>query len=279
MTIFALVAGLFLVQDAAGQARMEQKGEVDLGREYSDQLNPTDFLANDDHRVAAWHFRGEEGRDYSVSLASGDFDAYLSVIAPTANGVHAYPILTDDDSGDERDAWLCFTAPASGQYTVEVRALTAGTGEYTLRVDRSDCKELNPHVLSLLDSDSSRTIDLDQGHRGHLQRNHYVNSDGKRVVAWRFTGGNGVTYSVSLSSEDFDAYLYVLGPAKQLLDEDDDSGVELNARLCFATHVEGIYTVIVGALAAGIGEYTVRVNRGDCAGDQPFSADGPGGGA
>lgn len=111
-------------------------------------------------------------------------------------------------------------------------------------------------VLSLLDT-QGRVLAADgAGHGGQLTRNDFVTGPGQRVQAWAL-GGIAGPAQVDLTSEDFDAYLYVLpGEGGEIL-VDDDSGGDLNSRVCLDEG--GAYTVVAGSLGGGTGAFTLTV--------------------
>lgn len=119
---------------------LESSGELAIGDTVESQLQVTNHLVRTGRRVSAWHFEGVAGHNYSVSLRSTDFDPYLYVVGPSirrvvvARGEDAYA-LTDDDSGDGLDSWICFTALATGSYKVVAGALEADTGRYAVAVN------------------------------------------------------------------------------------------------------------------------------------------------
>lgn len=74
----------------------------------------------------------EEGQAVVIDAVSADFDSYLEIFQAGLS------VATDDDSGEGLNARLTFVAPATGDYTVQVRAFASGTGEYTLSVQTTE---------------------------------------------------------------------------------------------------------------------------------------------
>jgi len=68
--------------------------------------------------------------------------------------------------------------------------------------------------------------------------------------------GDAVT--VSLTSEDFDTYLYVVAPDGALVAEDDDGGGGLNSSVSFVATADGLYTVQVTSYGAATGDWTLE---------------------
>jgi thiol-disulfide isomerase/thioredoxin len=70
----------------------------------------------------------------------------------------------------------------------------------------------------------------------------------------------GKTYTIDMVSKEFDSYLRLEDKDGKELDEDDDSGGDLNARIIFNCTKDGEYRVICTAYAAqGIGNYVLTV--------------------
>jgi hypothetical protein len=89
----------------------------------------------------------------------------------------------------------------------------------------------------------------------------------RRGVARRYTfnGLAGQQVQLSLESVAFDSYLSLLGPASELIDEDDDGGGGLNSRIpatgTLTLPANGTYTIEVSSfLGTSVGGFTLRLN-------------------
>jgi thiol-disulfide isomerase/thioredoxin len=69
----------------------------------------------------------------------------------------------------------------------------------------------------------------------------------------------GKVYTIDMVTKDFDAYLRLEDPSGKQLDEDDDSGGDLNARIIFNCMKDGNYRVIATCYAEATGNYTLTV--------------------
>jgi hypothetical protein len=70
----------------------------------------------------------------------------------------------------------------------------------------------------------------------------------------------GKVYTIDMVSTELDSYLRLLDSAGKQLDEDDDSGGNLNARIIFNCSKDGDYKVVCTTFAAGMsGSYTLTV--------------------
>jgi hypothetical protein len=70
----------------------------------------------------------------------------------------------------------------------------------------------------------------------------------------------GATYTIDLTSAQFDAYLILTDTNGTVLAEDDDSGGGLNARITFTAPQTGSYRIYATTFAAGqLGRYRLSV--------------------
>ena len=117
------------------------------------------------------------------------------------------------------------------------------------------------------------TLSVPDTARGRLTDEDYLVRAGRRVAAWVLRVDSvGAEYTVDLTSSDFDAYLYIVGPSiRRSLEDvgregyaltDDDSGEGYNARVCFRAPMAENYHVVAGALEADTGEYELQVTPG-----------------
>ena len=90
-----------------------------------------------------------------------------------------------------------------------------------------------------------------------------VEQDQSKYDEYAFEAGERWTITVDMQSEEFDSYLWLLGPTDdgvRSLVQDDDSGEHLNARLSWETRHAGRYIVRAnGATSSDRGAYTVHV--------------------
>ncbi len=114
-------------------------------------------------------------------------------------------------------------------------------------------------VLAFLEP-VSRELTLETEARGALSSEDYTLPEGPPVQAWHIQGTAGEFVSIDLVSEEFDAFLRVLGPG---LDEpltNDDGAGGCNARVSFSYPETGRYLVVAQALYDGTGTYTLRAS-------------------
>ncbi|MEM6426693.1 MAG: pre-peptidase C-terminal domain-containing protein [Cyanobacteria bacterium P01_H01_bin.119] len=76
---------------------------------------------------------------------------------------------------------------------------------------------------------------------------------------YRFEGSSGQTVSISMTSEDFDPLLVLLGPDGEEVAMNDDFGGTLNSNIVFTLPTTGTYTVIARSFSGQGGDYAVSV--------------------
>ena len=92
--------------------------------------------------------------------------------------------------------------------------------------------------------------------------------DGTHYRAFRYNGTNGETITISMATEEFDAYL-ILGTGDYLSDsfeplgQNDDGGIGLgtDARLSYTLEADGTYTVLANTFGIGeTGDFTLQID-------------------
>ena len=225
------------------EGRSLQMGSLDSSR-----LDALSHTVQDGRPAEAWRLTGRAGERVSIVMASEDFDTYLYLTGPGLDGV-----LTDDDGAGNLDAKIDVTLPTSGPFTVVAAALSSGGyGAYTIRVEV-------PFDMSTLPTDG-RTIDLGQRVGGQLRSSDPIVADGRRGQAWAFDGVTGQRVTIELEAEDYDAYLYLVGPGMVEPMQDDDGGGGLNSLISTTLPGTGTYRVIASSLSDGTGEYSLSVS-------------------
>jgi hypothetical protein len=88
----------------------------------------------------------------------------------------------------------------------------------------------------------------------------------RRVQAWSFEVAAGERFAVSLESDDFDAYLYLMGPGFPDALSNDDGGTGLNSMICYQADAGGSFTAYPSAFSedafAPGNSFRLRVSRG-----------------
>ena len=198
------------------------------------------------------------GQRYTVALASADFDAFLALgpLADEADVAAFAATQTDDDSGGGTNARVVFTADESGAVYVRVAALTDGeSGTFAL-------------TLAPTTAAAPRALTPGETVQGSLDADDATLGDGSFADLFTLDAAAGEAFEITLTSDDFDAYLSVgtgLGDAFEEADHNDDGdGPDdgTHARLAFTAPSAGTYVIGANSLAAGeTGRYRLRVER------------------
>jgi hypothetical protein len=226
------------------EGRSLRMGEPAFG-----ELAPGSPVIGDGQAAQAWALDGEEGKEVVVTLESDAFDAYLYVVGPGLSAA-----LTDDDGAGDLNARIQFRFPQNDAYRVVASAVSSSSyGAYTLRVE----EPVDPNTLPTED----RIAEMGGTAQGVLTDRDPVAVDGRRGQAWALYGTAGTSVVVELISEDFDSYLYLVGPGIETPLSDDESAGHLNSRIEHTFAETGTYRVIVSAVSASeTGEFTLRVS-------------------
>jgi hypothetical protein len=268
LLLVCLVAGVSL--PARGQeeiydlTQMPLAGHLSVGSETPGYLS-SDLLWTDGSYVQAWGLELAAGQSVTVDLLSDEFDAYLIVTGPGLD-----EILSDDDGAGACDARITFAAPESAVYNVVVNTLTSEeTGRYRIRVTdepgpvtAGECNVQDVELVEWLMSLPTGGWELSLGQEvpGELSVFDEESWDGSYAQAWVLQMQAGQEATVDLLSDEFDAYLYVIGPG---LDEpltDDDGAGACDARVTFTAPQSGEYRVVVNSLwSEATGRFRLRV--------------------
>jgi hypothetical protein len=201
-----------------------------------------------DGRVGqAWQLVGNAGDRVAVVLESDDFDAYLYMTGPGLGEV-----LEDDDGAGDLNSRIEVTLPRDGAYTVVASALGAGSfGAYLLRVE----EPMDPNALPI-----ARLIGTGETATGDLLYADPPLVEGRRGQVWGFEAARGQRVLIDLESDDFDTYLYVVGPGIEGPLSDDDGGDGTDSQLSVTFPESGTYRIFTSAYASdGSGSYTLAI--------------------
>ncbi len=221
--------------------------ELRMGAVGRGRLSGAEATLGDNKPVQMWTLEGRAGEAATIRLESDDFDAYLFAFGPGMAEA-----MTDDDSGGGLNSELTLQFSESGTYRIGAGALSAGsTGSYSLSVTE-------PLDMNELATDG-RVLRRGSPPMGTLTAADPV-IDGKAVQAWAFTAKAGDFVTIELMSDDFDAYLYVVGPGLPEPLTDDDGGEGLNSRLDVSFPNDGLYRVVASSLGGALGMFTLRVH-------------------
>lgn len=236
-------------QMSADGSRLLRVGETVTGT-----LEEADPTWGGNGRFDAYRFQANEGDRVLIRLASDDFDPYL-VVGTESGGIFD-PLEQNDDSGEELNSRIHFTAPRTGTYRILAQAYAEyGLGTYTL--------SLEPVVPSAVESAAiaiGSTVD------GYLDDNdNFDQFDEIWFDAYTFQAQAGRRYSITMTSEDFDAYLILGSGSGEQFEEvarNDDSGEGYDSRILFTPDASGTYTIRAASYdGEGTGAYALRLTE------------------
>ena len=220
--------------------------ELTWGQPAWGRLSGGEATVGDNRPVQVWTLEGTAGESATIRLESDEFDAYLFAYGPGMSEV-----MTDDDGGGDLNSQLTLRFTETGTYRIGAGALSAGsTGSYSLTVSE-------PISMNELDT-AGRVLRRGAPPVGTLTGADPV-IDGRPMQAWAFEAEAGDFATIDLMSDDFDSYLYVVGPGLTVPLEDDDGGEGLNSRLDVSFSSDGVYRVIASSLGGSLGTFTLRV--------------------
>jgi hypothetical protein len=108
---------------------------ISPGETLESRLSESDTKEADGSFREEWVFRGEAGETFVISQSSSEIDSFLQV-GRMAGG--EWELLdSNDDGGDDSDAEITITLPASGEYVIRAGTYLADeTGPYALQLRR-----------------------------------------------------------------------------------------------------------------------------------------------
>jgi hypothetical protein len=234
--------------DPAALALLPTEGRtLRMGSQESGQLGASSPTIQDGRPAQGWVLEGRGGERLRIVMETDAFDAYLFMTGPGLG------VLSDDDGAGDLNPQIEVTLPADGSYTVVASALSSGvSGSYTISVQA-------PPDLNTLPT-GGRTIDIGQTVEGQLLFADPVVLDGRRAQAWELMGVAGQRLDIELTADDFDAYLYLVGPGIGEPMSDDDGGGGTNSRISVTLPESGTYRVLVSAFGSdSSGPFTLNV--------------------
>jgi len=241
---------------AAAPAAAQSARTVTLGRPVADSLTARDPQRRSGRApYHVWQFEGRRGQRVAIDMISADFDSYVLLRDPDG-----YLVGTDDDSGDELNARLRAILGRDGTYRIVASAVgDTARGRYTLAVSGWETPAAPaPGQVAAIAAGETRD--------GVLEPGDELGGDGPYQDRWTFDAAAGARLRVELRSEDFDAYVVVVGPDGRIVGSDDDGLGDRNAMLALRTAVAGRYFVVASSfgdeLRTGAYQLTVRQETG-----------------
>jgi len=204
-------------------------------------------------------FEGQAGQTVEIEMLSRDVDPYLILLSPEQDDF----FIEDDDSAGNYNARLRAQLPYTGSYIVLANAFARGeSGDYQLRISSNESNESPSPGSSFPDNQSLPEGNYILRQSGSLGPGDPTLSDNSYFKEYTFRGQRNQTVNIRLSSPDFDTYLVLLDPQRNLVSENDDAmgGATTDSEITTTLPSDGTYTVIVNAFdSSGQGRFTLTV--------------------
>lgn len=226
---------------------------IAMGSTVRGELGPDDaVLEEDDSPYDAWTFDAHEGDRVMATLRSDAFDAYLHLVR--WNGGEWESVSTDDDGAGGTDSRVVATIDRDGTWALLANAFGAtAAGEYSLSLEA--LPEPGPAQVTPIRPGGTAS--------GTIALTDAALDDGSYYDLYSFRAEPGRGYTITLRSDDFDAYLAVgtmEGGEMQAIETDDDGAGGTDARVTLAPDAAVDVVVQVNTLSAGeTGAYTLEV--------------------
>ncbi len=188
----------------------------------------------------------------AITLSSDEFDAYLNLLDEDGS------ILDfDDDGGSGTDSRIGgFNVSASTPYTIEVTAYDeAETGSYTLSLTQVSLTPSTDCSLIMIGDLVQTTLEVGDGESRNRSDSH--------ADCYTFSGSSGDRVDISMSSDDFDTYVYLSSETGEILANDDDGGDGTSSKiLSFELPSTDTFAIEATSFSGGaVGAYTLTLTR------------------
>jgi hypothetical protein len=202
-------------------------------------------------RTSSYHdrftFVATAGISYTIVMSSSTFDSYL--ILKDSSG----SVVASNDDADGSNSRIIHPAATSGTYTIEATSFTSrAIGPYTVSLTSSGGSSGCSSSFNMIFPGMSRDGTLaatDCYSTVHASRYH------DKLV---FVGTAGVSYTIVMTSQDFDAYLILRSSDGAVIAEDDDGNGGRDSKITFTPTISAAYTIeATSYLSGATGRYMV----------------------
>lgn len=243
-------------------------------------LAASDSAFSDGTPFHSYAIDGAQGQTLRAAMAASQFDPYLALLR--REGDSLVLVASDDDGGEGVSALLEWPVDRSGAYVLVATGVARSSeGGYVLTVAQGPASAREAFVAAAANAAARsqlgpaltgphRPITVGQPATGTMGADT-PRLDGRgRFHTYRFEGRANQRVVVSLESDNFDPYLYLVrsdGPTVRIVGTDDDSGEGDDARLVATLRDNGEYLVIAttygGSDSTGTSAYTLRLEPCD----------------
>ncbi|MFO0692725.1 MAG: caspase family protein [Polyangiales bacterium] len=222
-----------------GTARPGSAGStlLSVGETRDGSLGPGDATSNDGRFVDLWAVDGPERGALELRLSTQGSVVPLAVVLDpngrslASSGRGTY-VLTQP--GSHR---VQLSSPSRGQRATYRIALANASGGATASLARSHHR---------LPTTPGTPITVGQDQKGSLGASSARLPTGEPADVYALVGTAGQALELDLASDDFDAYLMVIGPNGRLFEDDDSNGTK-NSHLSLTLPEAGTYRIVATA--------------------------------
>ena len=219
---------------------------LNLGRKVSGTLNNRSPEDNEGERFQQYRLNLSQGERITIRVDSDDFDPIVH-IGRDDTGMFQKLATNDDGPGIGLNSLLTFSAPTSGTYAIRVGTVNSELGGFSILAE--EAVPLAP----------ATPITVGESVDGQLNDKTPTGMGGVRADRYALTVAEGQAYDITLTSDDFDAYLAVYDADGLEIVTDDDSAGELNASIMFMPENAGTYVIEARGLSDGDGAYNLSI--------------------
>jgi hypothetical protein len=220
---------------------------LDINGGFVQKLGPNSCRGSNGQPVDLYQFTLPADGVAAAFMTSSEVDGYLT-ISDSSGAV----LRTDDNSYGQGDPMIVQYLPA-GTYQVAARSAGVSVGGY-YQVDLRTVPGPRPPFCG-----PKGSLTLGGVVTGALTVAACQYSDNTFADLYRIDLPNEITIDLRLDSNDFDAYLLLLDAKGNLLDRDDDSGGDTNARITHPLPAGTYFAVAKSFSDYKLGRYTLSV--------------------
>jgi hypothetical protein len=189
-------------------------------------------------------FEAQRGQHVEITMTSTELDSYLVLLDPDG-----MVIAENDDHGGSLDALISTRLASEGTHRILATSYSLAEGTYLLRARELELRPLERAPLRVgqtVEAELSEDDPLRHFDPAHMDLYALELALGQRII-------------ITMRSDAFNSYLWVVAPSGEVLREDDDSGGGLDALVELTAPYAGTYLVVATTYAGLTGPYTLSV--------------------
>ena len=148
-----------------------------------------------------------------------------------------------------------FNAPDDGVFRFLISSPGGSSGQYVLTVRPTNLSKVKPgEILTVGAAGLEVEAMLVKGDPPDKLRKYPCKNYDVKMSANK-------TYTIDLSSRQFDAYLRLLDPEGKQVAQDDDTGGDNNARISYRPPSDGIYRIVATTFNTRLGLFVLKIRE------------------